>query len=422
MGFLGNLFRRILGRTNRHTPAETPQPRTPTKREFGELIQATLRKIGDPRESTFDEAEFRITTTSNDESSPPGILNLHNLYATYCGLVPEAREGWLVNSCIGLAKPIDIPDDFEDAKPDLYPALRSKGFAEVLKRDARLRTGKTPDVPSEEVSEYLIACLVYDTPRTMSFVNDDKLKEWGVSWYEAMEAARLNLEEKQGRLAVANEKVYICDTDDAYDATRMLKIEKIRGLPVQGDHIAIPVTRDCLIVAGTDDLEGLGMAADLALSMLEAPRPICGVAHRLVGDRWEVWNLPAEHPHYAKFHELELRFLGGEYNDQKEYLEKLHEQEGPDVFVASFSVMSQENGPHQSFATWSKGVPTWLPKTDRIAFFNPDDKSSLLVEWQQAIRECGDAMTSLELYPQRWFVDTFPSAEQLQRMGGERIG
>ena len=39
-----------------------------------------------------------------------------------------------------------------------------------------------------------VVALVYDLPTTMGFVSADKLEEWGVSLYEAMEAAQRNLE------------------------------------------------------------------------------------------------------------------------------------------------------------------------------------------------------------------------------------
>ena len=37
-----------------------------------------------------------------------------------------------------------------------------------------------------------------------------------------------------------------------------------------------------------------------------------------------------------RFHVLAMRYYGGEYGDQKTYLEKVNEKNGIDVFVASY--------------------------------------------------------------------------------------
>jgi hypothetical protein len=385
----------------------------PTKDAFAKTVMRTMKACGDPRQGTYIPDQFRIEYS--DEGKPAGIVSLHNIYLEYCNAPRKYRATWLRKTCLGLANKIEMPDEFEDVRPDLLPAIKTKSFANLAGVEVQ-ETAIRP-IPHQDLTDHLIVTLVYDLPNSMQFVTEDKLKAWDVSWYEALEVARENLDEKQGTLISIGDKVYICASGDAYDAARMLKTDKLRSLTVAGDVVVMPVTRDCLIVTGADDEEGLGIMAEIAEKESGSPRPICPVPARLESDEWRTWLPPVGHPHRAKFHLLLLKYLAGEYSEQKTQLDKRHEDEGPDVFVASFMVMENTDGTVRSFGTWSKGVPTWLPETDLIAFFDPESKESGLVEWERAFDVFGDLFTPLDVYPRRWSVELFPTRDQLEEAG-----
>jgi hypothetical protein len=83
-------------------------------------------------------------------------------------------------------------------------------------------------------------------------------------------------------------------------------------------------------------------------------------------------------------------------------------------------VMENADGSVRSFGTWSKGVTTWLPETDLIAFYDHEKKESGLVEWDRALAELGDLLTPVDdVYPPRWSVAEFPSPERLAAAGYE---
>jgi len=392
----------------------------PTREKFATLMQLGLRAVGDERQSTFVPDDFRIDFTTDGKRD--GIMHLANLYATYCKLPAGVRRRWLKDTCLAMANQMEVPDDFEDVKPDLLPVVRSRSFVDAIENDLLIDNERVPPVVHVPISEHLVVCLAYDMPRTLSIVNEERLKKWGVTVYEALEAARYNLDEKEGQLISVGNKLFICDTDDAYDASRMLKIDKIRELPLTGDPVAMPMNRDCLLIAGADDVEGLGLMVGAAETIAENPRPVCFIPHRLIGEEWHPWMPDESHEHYEKFHELATRFIGSEYSEQKDALEKRNEKTGTDVFVATLSAMQNEQTKKvRSYATWSKGVPTWLPKADLIGFYNPDDESSRLVAWEAVVAELGSEMTALPYYPPRWSVTSFPTAEQLERMGSASV-
>lgn len=386
----------------------------PSEAKFAKLLIETFRRIGDEGTYHHDEAERRLILTKNGEQA--GIVNLTNLYATYVGLPKAEREAFIANVCIGLAGRTDVPTDFEDVKPDLRPTVRSKFMTELMRLSAAAEGGKYLHLPSIPLSDHLAVSLVYDLPKAMRFVTQDNLDEWGVTLYEAMEVARQSLHEFQpAQYASVGDRLYIFENADAYDGTRMLLLDLMRSLKVEGRPLALPMTRDCLIVTGSDDIEGQRMMVDLAEQLIESPRPLCSVAHVLDGDEWEPWSPPDDNPLVDKFRRLAMQYFGVEYAEQQGLLEKLAAQHRHDVFVATYHGMQQE-GAHFSYCVWTKGCPSWLPKTDLIAFVDPETEAMNMIPWQRVVQAAGDMLEELEHYPPRWSVTDFPTAEQLAAM------
>jgi hypothetical protein len=95
--------------------------RTPSEDKFAQLMMKMLREVGDQRQASYDKAEFRLTLAEDGEET--ATINLRNLYIEYCGKPASERAAFLRRSCIGFAKQFDVPEEFEDAKHDLLPAL-----------------------------------------------------------------------------------------------------------------------------------------------------------------------------------------------------------------------------------------------------------------------------------------------------------
>jgi hypothetical protein len=96
---------------------------------------------------------------------------------------------------------------------------------------------------------------------------------------------------------------------------------------------------------------------------------------------------------------------------------KLYEQKRKDIFVAKYTLQQRETGGYASYSVWSKTVPTLLPKTDLIAFFDPTKPESQrmlgLAKWEDVMRIAGDLLLDTEMFPARFYVSKFPNDEQL---------
>lgn len=67
----------------------------------------------------------------------------------------------------------------------------------------------------------MVASLVYDLPETMRSISKEDLSNWGVTYYEALEIARENLEQTPYVIAQIGEGCYASSTGDNYDACRL---------------------------------------------------------------------------------------------------------------------------------------------------------------------------------------------------------
>jgi hypothetical protein len=105
------------------------------------------------------------------------------------------------------------------------------------------------------------------------------------------------------------------------------------------------------------------------------------------------------------------------YQQQMGSLTKLYEQKGKDLFVGKYTLNQRETGGYESSSVWSKTVPTLLPKTDLIAFFDPTKPESERVlgqaKWEEVMRIAGDLLLDTQMFPARFYVSKFPSEEQL---------
>jgi hypothetical protein len=392
----------------------------PSEEDFAAHIIEALRRAGENRPIEYDAGARKLIFWHGDQM---GELNLANLHATYCQVAKEDRPEWLKQVCIGLVNPMPPPADFEHAKVDLLPALRSRAMVDFVRLEAEI-AGKPGDaVPAEiHISDHLSGCLVYDLPNSMRFVRQEDLHDWGITIFEAMEVACRNLQEQPPATCITTDGFYAFRNGDAYDCTRMLDLGLMRSLSVRGELVALPVHRDFLLLAGTEDVPCLTLMVELAEEELDSPRPICWIPHILRGSNWEPWPVPFDHPLADRFRRLELRHVASEYAEQKPFVQRLVERRGLGVFVAEFSVAEgdpQSASVAQSHCVWTKGVRTWLPVADRIAFFDPNTKDYVFVPWNRAVVEFGAMMKPLDYWPPRWAVDDFPGREQLREMAAD---
>ncbi|UUO07030.1 DUF1444 family protein [Blastopirellula sp. J2-11] len=396
----------------------------PSKQErFAQLLIDRIRLAGETKEIIFHNEEFQLRFYENGEEA--GIANLNNLYAEYCSIAKADRDEFLSQATRALLSyRKEVPEDFEDARHDVRPVVRSRAYFEMLRLEQYFRGGPPLQLPYVDIGQHLLAAPVFDLPESIRAIDQELLDTWGVSLYELMEIAKQNLEDSEFVVGVVGEKLYALASGDSYDAARMLLIDHILEFKLEGDPVAVVPNRDSLIVVGSDDNEGLAMMLDLIEQSSADPRPISAIPVRLFDGEWETWLPHRAHPLYPRFREFEVQSLLGEYEEQKTMLEGVFEEEGIDLFVATYTAIKRnESNEILTYSVWTRDVASLLPKTDYVLFGDPGRLGTVAsASWSKMESIVGDLLEDLETYPPRFRVTEFPSDEQLEKLGhDERI-
>lgn len=391
----------------------------PKPDKYAQMFMAALRKAGDQREAHYNPQEFRIEY--GDDS---GITNLSNFYADYCAAPRAERDNLLSLQVRGALSHLkEMPEEFDDAKCDIYPRMWTRASLEKMRLQQWLEGQDSFNTPTQVVGDHLEASLVFDLPEAVRTISQSDLDDWGVSYYEAMEIARQNLETSNFAFAAIGDNLYASLTGDTYDGTRLLLLDLIRKLEVKGDHVAMVPNRDTLLITGSEDDVGLGMMYAFAEKALnEESRPMVPTPMRLDGDEWMDWMPTDGHSLYDQFRSLELKFLHSEYEEQKSILDAIHEKNGTDIFVASYSAIEKKDtGKLLSYCVWPQDVEALLPKTQKVVFVRGQDEMPALGRWERVIEVVGRRMERTDHYPFRFRVTEFPSDEELAAIGLEEL-
>ena len=390
-----------------------------SKDEFGQTVAARIKKAGEPGSVTYVSEDFRIDI--KDEGELVQQFNLENVYKEYCARRVEEREMMLskiVQTALVRHKP--PPEDWEDAKPDIMPAVRSRATFEMLWLEHRAPGGqKRPDLPSFGIGDHLLAMLVYDLPVATITLTDQQLEDWGVSFYEAMEVAKQNLAAIEIPVAKTGDGFYAVLTRDSYDSSRLLLLELVQELEVRGDPIAMVPHRDVLLITGSEDLDGLALMAQFAGAAFEHARYLSCLPLRLEGTEWESWMPPDDHPLAGTYRLLEVKSQAGKYERQQELLQAMHSKEGTKLFVATYQIVEDRAGRAFSSTLWIAGEDTLLPKTHKLFLVCRERGIVAGGDWDKVQEVVGDLLEETDLYPVRYRVQGFPTDEQLAAIGNE---
>jgi hypothetical protein len=394
----------------------------PNREKFARLVIAGIRRAGEQRKIHFDSERFCLRPDADEVS----LMNLTNVYAEFCAAAKDLRPKLLSNLVRNwFADRRTLPATFGDVHPDLLPTVRSRTYFEFATLQLKLEGSRTAaDYPQQILADHLAIGLVYDLPEAMRTIVAQDLESWGVTFYEALEAACANLRQKEDPVFVSpHEGVYLSATGDNYDASRLILIDMVHQFDVRGEMIAMVLNRDTLAITGSDYVDGLKIIVARARQALAEPRPISTIALRLENDEWQEWLPPLDHSLHHEFALLRMQSLGQQYAEQKELLDEHYQRNGNQVFVATFSAArNTQTGAVNSYCVWSDGAAqSLLPKTDLVYFFRPgadeSERGSVIsCPWETVERELRPLIEPLDLYPPRFRVRAFPSAAQLQRL------
>jgi len=392
----------------------------PSPAKFAQLMTRALQDAGvvDPIE--FDEGSFLLRIGQNN------VVNLRNYYDEYCALPRGSRKEYLAQMAVTAGTPTDLPERLEEVREALVPRIRERAYYELLPmhyaRD--LPEADPKKLPSfRPFADHLAIGVAADFPDRISEVSAELLETWGVSLEEALEIGRENLWKRSaGKWEALADGVWLSPWRDNLDVCRLALPTLFRQLTVDGDPVAFAPNRDHLIVTGSRDFVGQGVAAAFAIGLLDEPRPMNGTPIELDGLEWKPYQFGPDHPVWPLLQRLHIRSQIEDYSTQKALLDEKHEREETDIFVASYQGLEkQETKELRSMCTLTKTVDTLLPKAEWVVFMDvdlPKDKSFLgEARWERVVEVLGGRMVRQEgMYPERYRVQEFPTPEEIRAL------
>jgi hypothetical protein len=382
-------------------------------------LMRAIREAGEKDETRFDPEQQAIVQLRDGETV--SVINPGNLFSMYQRL-PRRERPDFIRHCVRMAltRHKELPEDFEAASHDLRPRIWARATLEQerLRAAFKWKEGSLADLPSQPLGEHLVAMLVYDWPESVQSVTNQNLAAWGVSVYEAMEAARHNLEEATSMYAKVGDNLYCFTSGDSYDASRLTLTDRIGSLELNGLPVAMVPTREQLYVTGSDDEVGLAMMAELVDRVSEDPYPLSSVPLILRDGEWTDWMPPEGHPLHQRYKQRETNWLGTLYAEQKPLIEAVNQQQGIDLFIASFSAIKKNEGEIVSYCVWGEGVDYLLPVTQKVVLIKRDQEgASALGTWSRVLESAGDLLEPTDDYPRRYRTLGFPDDAVLRAIG-----
>jgi len=208
---------------------------------------------------------------------------------------------------------------------------------------------------------------------------------------------------------------------DTYDASRITLVDRAQGLEVNGKLVAMVPSRDSLFVTGSEDEAGLATMAAMEEKPLQDPYALSAVPLIFEDGTWQDWMPPEGHTLRHTFQQMEINWIGPFYHEQAKLLNAVHEKQGIDILVASFSALQNKDGELLTYCVWANGVDSLLPVSQKVAFMKGEGIAAVFADWSRVIETFGDLMELTEDYPRRYRVREFPDETKIDVIGSTEV-
>jgi hypothetical protein len=343
------------------------------------------------------------------------LSNLGNVHLEYSG-APRRVRAALLDKYVASARTLgrEPPKLWSVAAKQLFVVLRSRYDLDL----ARLMLEKSDDAASASVVQRpllddLQVRLVYDFGPSVSTVPRSVTDVWGQSDDALFAQGLANLAALQPTPVWEDlgEGVFSLSSEASYAESFVLVPKVVDRLPFAAHAALSPCNRGVLLAADARDERALGQMLDLALAaQQQQPWPMSSTVLVRDGSGWA--RLVRDGVVGRKLREMDRMAQAALYRDQKAELERVHERDGVDVFVATVSLMRRsDDGPLESWCTWTRTVDTLLPQTDVVALLRDVDAKQprpVLVPWDVVAEVCAPWMEATPHVPVRWRVRGFP--------------
>jgi len=306
----------------------------------------------------------------------------------------------------------DLPADWDEAKGHVTVSVRDRVEVEL----STLR-GREP--VSRPLADDLVEVIIYEGSDPVPLLTQDDLDGWEKTADEVFAHGRARLTSASKKAFTSpSPGVYESAFADGNDVARVVLFDAIRKLKVKGDPVIFIPEAGHLVVVGSKDTAGLEAAADIVDEHLRLPNPNTGRGWKLSKTGLEPWLPPSD----SMFSLLRLEGVAKDNNDQKKVLDAKFEADGTDIFVGTTLFTDDDEGNKRTYAVWTKGADTLMPKAEMIVFVDLDqpeaDRVVAAGMWNDiAPRLSSKMIVDSQYWPVRYRLKGFPDKKSLKAFG-----
>jgi hypothetical protein len=417
------LFQQIFGENNVKQKRDERSPKTDLVRykgEFAKKVIDLIRRSQPTMSVTYDASEYVLKCNGTYKQQ----LFLRNGLFEYANADDDARDDIVKRWASHFINARMLPDEFEDVKPDLLPAIHLRTFHEFMPMyPQHSEKHANPDHPYEILAEHFAVGLSYDMHDSIAMVPPELLNGWGMTFYEGMEIAKENLAEKgfsYEQLEVTEpstgmvSRMYNVPNSDGYEAARLLLTTAIRELEVNGDPIAMILAANSLTITGSEDTNCLAcMLMQAAEAGCDFPRRLAPMLLRLnEADQWEIWLPPIDSPLHVLAKRIQITAYGIPYSEQSFLINSFNERTfQPKVEIAEYRVR-QGNAGCDEYCCITPDTQL-IPRTEYVVFGNyKNDETppvSQFIEREKAFELLTDYIKETDYYPVLYQLEPIPT-------------
>jgi uncharacterized protein YtpQ (UPF0354 family) len=225
-----------------------------------------------------------------------------------------------------------ISNDFEKMAPRIMLSVKSTWQLVLTSRAMQEMTQpeEKPTLMYLPLTEDLVLVPVIDTPSQKVLIHSQFLKDWKKRDEEIFEIAQSNLMKQSQQMqweTMHNEHtgrpvLYASADQDSYDAARIIFVDTIRSLEVEGEHLVAVPDDSRLLVTGSNDPVGVAVLVQEYTKARENPKAFPPIPLVYRNGQWQPFKLKKGDPIHEQLKLLQCEHYGTIYggeNAERQY-------------------------------------------------------------------------------------------------------
>ena len=246
----------------------------------------------------------------------------------------------------------------------------------------------------------------------LALARDRTLFRDAAGFDKAVAVALKNVEKLPTDYVELGEGFHLIQADDEHVLARLLLTKRIGALRVKGNHVAFAPARHLVFVTGSDDPQGLRLAARRVAKYSRVADAFSGIGLELVDGKWRPFDPQGGGKVMVSLRRYAAVSWSVDIGRQTTRIRRTL-PEGTNVGLLELDAEG-------SVATWTQHEDALLPRADGIRFVGfrwPDGRKTVVtVPWERVMAVCPKLLRKDRRFYERYRTRSFPTDDEFKKM------